>query len=67
MAELTGKIRYRPSVEKRFIEKKNVLVLQVEVTGFRDYIVGGHIEVEHETWWRDARVEDLLELNNDRG
>lgn len=59
MGKLTGNKRFR-AVSGLF--GKKMLVLQVEVTGLVDYVMGGHIECEVETWWRDAQTEDLLEL-----
>lgn len=53
----TGNVRVRPS---SFGKK---LILQVEVTGIHTYSIGGHIDSEHVTEWRDAKVEDLARVN----
>ena len=61
MAELTGNKRFRSGTEGRLFPRP-ILILQVEVSGLVDYNMGGYIECEVQTWWRDASTEDLLEL-----
>ena len=54
---LTGNVRHRLS---SFGKK---LILQVEVEYLYDYCIGGYIEVEKHTKWRDAKVEDFSRIN----
>lgn len=53
---LTGNVRHRLS---SFGKK---LILQVEVEYMHTYSVGGHIDSELTSTWRDATVEDLAIL-----
>lgn len=59
MERLTGRTRHRP-MNRAFGPPK--LVLQVERTYLHDYCIGGHIDTETVTDWRDATVEDLTTL-----
>ena len=49
---LTGRTRYRNAIVKRWSGVESYLVLQVEVEGY----------FTDPKYWRDARVEDLAEL-----
>lgn len=55
-ARPTGRRRYRS--QPRFL-RKPVLVLQIEWKGIHTTSIGGHIDSEWITFWRDADVEDL--------
>jgi len=55
--ELTGKRRYR--IEKHWC--REYLVLEVEERGLHTYCVGGMIDTEYVTRWRDAKISDLTE------
>lgn len=54
--QLTGRTRHRV---KRTWFGREYLVLQVEETGIRSYSLGGAIDCESYTEWRDATTEDL--------
>ena len=60
MAKLTGNIRFRQS--SRIIGKP-IVVLQVEFRYTHIEKAGASVDVYSATAWRDAKVEDLLELN----
>ena len=56
--KLTGRKRYRSA---RTWFRQEYLVLQVEVEGLITENIGGRVECERRTWWRDATTEDLTE------
>lgn len=60
MAKLTGNIRFRQS--SRIIGKP-IVVLQVEFRYTHIENARALVDVYSATAWRDAKVEDLLELN----
>lgn len=61
--ELTGLIRFRP--QKRWF-KAPLLVVQVQLRTFGYEFGPAGLDmgrdVDH-TWWRDAKIEDVLVLN----
>lgn len=59
-ARPTGRTRYR--VHKSFFGAPMV-VLQIEWKGIHTYCVGGFIDSEWMTFWRDASIEDVTEAN----
>lgn len=60
MAKLTGNIRFRQSSR---IVGKPVVILQVEFRYTHVEKAGASVDVYSATDWRDAKVEDLLELD----
>lgn len=56
--KLTGNIRLH-AVRVGAICPRQLLVLQVEETGIETAWLGGEIESDTVTRWRDARVDDL--------
>ena len=54
--KLTGKQRYR--VHRTFLGRE-FIVLQVEVAGYYTTNIGGCIDTEEYTEYRDATLEDL--------
>ena len=60
MAKLTGNIRFRQSSR---IIGKSIVVLQVEFRYTHIENAGALVDVYSATAWRDAKVEDLLELD----
>lgn len=52
MSQLTGKTRVR-------LGWRGKLVLQVQVTGLFTCNIGGQIDNERRTWWRDADLCDV--------
>lgn len=61
MATFTGKKRYRV-VELGLFRKKQVLVLQYEMTGRKTDFICGVITHYDDVWWVDAKPE--WELQN---
>lgn len=59
MTTLTGRQRYRTS--KRWL-RTPLLVLQLEVSGIVPEFSGGTIETTEQTWWIDATVQHLTEM-----
>ena len=55
-ARPTGRRRFRH--QTRWLSKP-ILVLQVEWKGIHTFSIGGHIDSEWITFWRDADVADL--------
>ena len=55
--EPTGRIRYR--VLHRWF-RNPLMILQIEISGRNIYPCGPSIEIEHITFWRDARPQDIL-------
>lgn len=64
MSSLTGRTRHRTLIERGGVlplpKYTTLLVLQVEVTDTSDTYQGG-------SFWRDAMVEDLAELEELKG
>jgi len=56
MTKLTGNIRYRSGWRGK-------LILQVEESGSQHITCGAYIDCRPVRFWRDAKVEDLLEID----
>ena len=61
MSEPTGKERYRVQTLGSLFWKRQVLVLQIEVTGVIYTHIGGMADSYDETWWKDCPVTYKLE------
>lgn len=57
----TGRWRHR--TERRGWWQTSLLVLQLEERFIRTYCVGGIVDSEAATRWRDAEVADITETN----
>lgn len=56
-AEPTGRWRHRTHRDWR---GRETLVLQIEERGFHTSYIGGHIDTERVTRWRDATAGDVM-------
>lgn len=61
--DFTPTRRWRHRLEKLRWWMPPVLVLQIEERFIHTYCVGGVVDSEHATRWRDAEITDLTETH----